>query len=376
MRARPVSRRPDFGIDGAASEVAAYLLPVFDSAATPELGTLFANLDALADAGPAGYIDALRQLSPGSVLAFASRARAETMDFGAAMSRCESFIGKSAIITKKGCAWMELSGGSAEQNNGGGYAGFTDATLNYRLGGQALIAPGWLFGGAIGYAHSWLDGDFNATGDGDAGYAGLSLTRQWQGWQISGALVGSFSVNSTSRAVDIPGFQAALSGHPDINTQAALLRADYTFGLGHAYIRPSATASIVRVHAGSFNESGERTVGLDFDDSTSVSGVFSPEVEFGLRSDLKGGMVLRSYLTLGASLPTTSKFRQPVRLQGAALAAGGYEATIPTDGAAATVGVGVQLFSRNAFDVRLAYRGAFSGRVTDNSGMLVGTLHF
>lgn len=64
-----------FGISGAAAEVAAYLQPVFDTATTPELGAFFASLGALADAGPARYIDALRQLSPGSTLAFASRAR-------------------------------------------------------------------------------------------------------------------------------------------------------------------------------------------------------------------------------------------------------------------------------------------------------------
>ncbi|MGH7071553.1 MAG: autotransporter outer membrane beta-barrel domain-containing protein [Acetobacteraceae bacterium] len=251
------------------------------------------------------------------------------------MLRCESFIGTSAITTETGCAWMELSGGVADQGNGGGDAGFTDGTLNYRFGGQALIAPGWLLGGALGYAHSWLDGDFNTTGEGDAGYVGLSLTRQWQGFGFSGALFGSFGDNSASRTITIPGFQSTLDGHPNVDTEAALLRADYTFGAGRAYIRPSMTVDLVRAHASSFSESGQQTVGLQFGDSATISGVFAPEVEFGLRTDLTGGAALRSYVTLGASLPTTSKFRQSVRLQGAALAAGSFEATIPTDGAAA-----------------------------------------
>ncbi|HWB50583.1 MAG TPA: hypothetical protein VG651_15850 [Stellaceae bacterium] len=370
-----------FGVNGAAAELAAYLQPAFNTAATPELGTFFATLGNLADAGAGGYVNALQQLSPGSVLAFASRARAETTAFGDALLHCDRFIGTSVVTTETGCGWAEVSGGVADQSADGGYAGFADSTLNYRLGGQTLIAPGWTLGGALGYTHSWLDGDFTTTGRGDAGYAGLSITREWQGWRFSGGLLGSFSSNSTSRSISIPGYQATLNGKPDVDTQAALLRADYTvdaggFAGGTAYMRPSMTVDIVRVHAGAFSEGGQKIVGLDFGDSDTVSGVFAPQMEFGLRTDLQDGMALRSYVTLGASLPTASRFRQPVRLQGASLAAGSFEATLPTDGAAGTLGVGAQLFTSGNLDLRVAYTGTFSGRVTDNAGMLVGTLHF
>jgi hypothetical protein len=183
-----------FGIRGNAAEVASYLRSVFDTATTAELGAFFATLGALADSSAGRYASALQQLSPGSVLAYASRARAETTAFGDTMLHCDRFIGTSVVTSETGCGWMEVSGGAANQGAGGGYAGFTDSTLNYRLGGQTEFAPGWLLGGAVGYTHSWLSGDLNTTGQGDAGHLGLNLTREWQGWRFSGGVTGSFQL--------------------------------------------------------------------------------------------------------------------------------------------------------------------------------------
>lgn len=369
-----------FALRGAGAELAAWLAPAFDAASTPAIGTLFAALGNLADGDPASYADALDQLSPGIALAFASRARRETMAFGDALSgRCRSSGAARTVATTDGCAWMEASGTHAHQDDAGGYDGFTDNTFDFRGGAQREVASGWTVGGALGYVHSSIDGRRGATGSGDAGYVGADVVRGWRGWRFTGAIFGSFSSNHTNRPVTIPGFAARLQGNPDIDTQAALVGVDYTFNLGHRhawYVRPALTAAVVRVHADGFQTAGEDTVGLGFSGSSDTSGVFEPTVEFGVRTPLGSGMRLRSYVKLGASLPTDSTFRQPVRLLGADAAAGTYDASIPSDATAGLIEAGVDLYTAPNFELRLAYHGAFASHLAENAGMLQGTVRF
>ncbi len=106
---------PPDGISRAGAEVSGYLDALFERANSGQLGTLFADLDRLAGTACPFYADALDQLHPGTMLAFASQRLAETQAFADGLFNCGDFAGVGALLTKRGCAYLSTIGRATHQ---------------------------------------------------------------------------------------------------------------------------------------------------------------------------------------------------------------------------------------------------------------------
>lgn len=367
---------PGLGITGAGLEIASHLQSVFDTATPVELGYLFRELGDLADARGSAYANALNQLAPGTMLAFASRRLAETQSFADGLLGCPDMLGPGAILTERGCGYFATVGRTARQDSGGGYPGFRLDDVSVRAGGQAAVAPGWLLGGAVAYDHGWLTGTGSAKGSSETGYLGGSLLHEIGPWQAGVAVFGSFGSTETTRVIGIPGLSSALQGSPGVDSVGGRARLAYTAAIKPFYVRPALNLDVIRVHSGSTRETGTGTLGLSLNSASQTTFAATPLVELGMRTELSRTSTLRSFLSLGVTVPSNHRWQQATRLEAAAPDVASFAASLPMSGTAARVGVGARLAIAERFELQAAYDGAFSGRVVSHAGTLAAAYRF
>jgi hypothetical protein len=99
-------------------------------------------------------------------------------------------------------------------------------------------------------------------------------------------------------------------------------------------------------------------------------------LEVGGRVALADGMLLRPYVTAGASFLSNRSWRQSASLINAPAGAGQLSTSVPMDQVAGHVTVGAQLYTSKNIDFRLQYDGEFSRTTTSHAGSLVASLRF
>jgi hypothetical protein len=351
-----------FDLNSAEREVANYLTAVFDHAQPGALGILFADLGDFADAGGPSYAGALGQMAPGTMLAFASQQLMETQSFANGLFDCQDF--SQAILTDRGCAYFKTAGGTTHQASGGGFGNFTLDSVTWQLGGQVEVAPNWQVTGALAYQEGWLTGTDTTTGDNSTGYFGAGVVHQIGRWRLGLAGFGSFGSTQTTRDFVVPSFETTLSASPEVDSVGGRGQIAYRMTAGRFYIQPTLDFDLIRVHAGSAAEGSV----LEAEQLSSAQTIFAatPLVEVGMSNNLSPSVALRSFLSLGVTVPSNDRWQQQIQFA-AAPGAGEFTAAMPMSGTAAVVNAGVQLLTGGPFDLQADYNGLFSGRVASNA---------
>ena len=353
-----------FDLDPAETEVAQYLTSVFDHARPGPLGYLFAALGNFANANGPAYADALGQLAPGTLLAFASQRLMQTQAFANGLFDCRDIAGADAVLTDRGCAYATIIGGTTHQASGEGFGNFTLQGVSWQLGGQVNVAPTWQVSGALAYQEGWLTGTDNTTGNNSTGYFGAGVTHQIGRWQFGLAGFGSFGSTQTTRDFVVPNFETTLSASPEVDSVGGRGQIAYRMTAGQFYIQPALALDLIRVHAGSAAEGSV----LEAEQLSSSQTTFAatPLVEVGMSNNLSPSVALRSFLSLGVTVPSNDRWQQQIQFA-AAPGAGEFTAAMPMGGTAAVVNAGVQLLTGGPFDLQADYNGLFSGRVASNA---------
>ena len=353
-----------FDLDPAETEVAQYLTSVFDHARPGPLGYLFAALGNFADANGPAYADALGQLAPGTLLAFASQRLMQTQAFANGLFDCRDIAGADAVLTDRGCAYATTIGGTTHQASGEGYGNFTLQGVSWQLGGQVNVAPTWQVSGAAAYQEGWLTGTDNTTGNNSTGYFGAGVTHQIGRWQFGLAGFGSFGSTQTTRDFVVPGFETVLSASPEVDSVGGRAQVAYRVTVGPVYIQPTLDLDLIRVHAGDASEGG--VVEAEELSTEQTTFAATPLVEVGMNDRLSPTLTLRSFVSLGVSAPSNDRWQQEIRFA-AAPGVGEFAAAIPMSGTAGVVNAGLQLFTGGPFGLQADYSGVFSGRVASNA---------
>ncbi|MEO5712687.1 MAG: autotransporter outer membrane beta-barrel domain-containing protein [Luteolibacter sp.] len=358
-------------ISGNSRQIANYLERIWEARTNQSFGGLFDALDGLLQNEPASYSAALQQLSPAASLAFASNTLSSQQAFVDAAFGQKVLEGGSAKPVEVQSVWANTYGGSTAAE------GYDLNSFTSDVGGQWEISPHFFIGGALGYQHDSLDDDSGSvSGNGDTGMAAFTMKYEPGDWSFAAALTGSVGDFDTKRRVNIPGNVDVFEGSPSVESAGLVGRVGYTFHNEKAYIRPQATGSLVYVHSGSYTENGSSSSRLSVDSESETAFVFTPGFETGLRTDLKNGMVLRSYVSCGLSIATGGSWEQDARFAGAPAGAGSFTASLPRDTVSGQVTAGGQLQFTDTVTGYLEYQGQFSEDSNVNGGALGVKLRF
>jgi uncharacterized protein with beta-barrel porin domain len=236
---------------------------------------------------------------------------------------------------------------------------------------QRQVSPGWLVGGSVAYENSHIRAsDGSVRGNGDSGYAGAVVKRQEGQWVFSAAVGGGYGGYRMDRDIDIAGYQDSLTSHPDVYGFNTRLRAARAFTYNNVYVKPYLDFDASYTRMPGYKESGSNPLALSVDGSDQFIMGLSPMIEFGGRSELQNGAILRPFVYAGVSFLSKNEWTSSAHLRGAPDGTGSFDTSLPIDNVVGKVGAGLQVTRAGGVDFRLQYDGQFSDHVRSNSGTL------
>lgn len=257
---------------------------------------------------------------------------------------CTVFQGKGTLLGEDTCVWTELTGQFTSQSSTG-----TNA-VNWYLGGQREIAPGWFLGGSVGAGGSSSQITNGPTSSGRTIDAAIVLKHVDGPWLLAGAIGISTTSSQNIWPVAIPGGTANMNSSLSSLSGGLRLRGAYDVAFQGWYLRPRADVDLAFTSWSGLQESGPAPA-ITLDPSNKAAVGITPMLETGGRYDVRPTTILRPYVAAGASfLPDT------------ALAVSGNYAGIPFYGTyygptvIAQVEAGLQLYEIKGWEMRLDYR--------------------
>ncbi|MVW78290.1 autotransporter outer membrane beta-barrel domain-containing protein, partial [Bordetella sp. 02P26C-1] len=350
--------------------VAGHLQSAWDLGGNPQLAPLFASLDMASRQGSDAYAGQLSDLSPGAAVAPAAQMQASMARFNNAMMSCPKDQIDDPLSGEQDCVWGQVTSFRIDQDGSGGVAGFKYDGINYQVGGQRQVSPGWFLGGSVAYQNTHLRGDDGrVSGKGDSGYAGVVLKRETGPWTFSAALSGGYGQFDIDRRIRIPGQSSTASSNLDVYGAGLRLRAARTFASEQFYVKPYVDLDAFYTHMPRYRESSNN-LHLDVDSSNEFIVGLSPTLEAGAKLPLNNGAVLRPFAYAGVTFLSKDEYTAKARLQGAPAGASAFKTSVPMDDVIGRVGAGLQVTNAGGVDFRLQYDGDFSSHIQSHRASL------
>src|SRR5690606_36365492 len=133
-------------------------------------------------------------------------------------------------------------------------------------------------------------------------------------------------------------YQDTLTSRPDVYSFNARLRAARSFAYGNVYVKPYMDLDFSYSRMPAYTESSSNPLALSVDSSDRFIMGVSPMIEFGGRSELKNGAMLRPFLYAGVSFLSQDDWTSSARLRGAPAGTGSFCTTLPIDDVVGKVG--------------------------------------
>ncbi|AJY48301.1 hypothetical protein TM49_17195 [Martelella endophytica] len=348
-------------------QLATTLQKIWDGGGNNAFGNLFGAFATQTDGAPGKYAGTLDELRPRAAFATAVEQNFEMLEFGASLMSCPEFEGATVKVTEGSCAWASVSGSNDQRAAVANAASYDLDTLTFQFGGQKEFTPGWFLGGSFAYQQSWLSQDSGSvSGNGDAGYAGVSLKHEIDGWTFAGALSGSYGSYDIDRAINIPYVSEVVSSSPEVAAGSFTGRIAKMIDLDTVYLKPYVDLDAVYTWQDGYTESG--TYGLRVDGHGQWSFAASPNIEIGSRYNFDSGQTLRLYGRLGMTFMSGDDWQTSAQFTSWSGAGNSFETSLQYDNTFATVAAGFQLTTLKNVDLRLEYEGHFSDKLTSSAG--------
>ncbi|WDZ80295.1 autotransporter-associated beta strand repeat-containing protein (plasmid) [Ensifer adhaerens] len=187
------------------------------------------------------------------------RAAFDTVD--TANSTVTSYVdGKPVAVdatTDRLAFWSQGFGSWGHTDGDGNAARLNRSTGGFFAGADAPAFDNWRFGAIAGYSHTSFDvKDRYSSGSSDNYHVGLYGGANWGDLALRAGAAYTWHDVSTSRNVNIPGFNNTLKGDYDAGTAQVFGELGYGFPMGAARFEPFANVALVSVHTDGFTESG------------------------------------------------------------------------------------------------------------------------
>lgn len=125
-----------------------------------------------------------------------------------------------------------------------------------------------------------------------------------------------------------------------------------------------------------FSERGVTGAELALKGSSLTSFVATPAVEFGGRIDLPDNVVLRPYLTLGASFASNDAWQTTARFLWAPATAAGFTTVTPLPDVLGNLDLGLQAVTRDNLEIKVEYGLNVGQDFVSQRGMARLAIHF
>ena len=347
--------------------VAEHLQQIWDSGAD-DFGEAFAAMGSLDDADDYGA--ALDAMSGQAVSAIAAARLAASHGFVDNMGGCAAFVGESTLLAQADCSWGRVFGTAASRDADDRTVGFDTKAVTTQLGGQKQLGDGWFLGGSLGYELSRLDGDHDSADvDGEALLAGLMLKRQLGRLLLSGALDGGYGWYDSARTIDLGDSRQRAKGSPRAANLGLHGRIAYQLPFASWYLQPYLDLSATYVRMDGYEEHGAGALDLDVDSSDELVLSATPSVELGRRLALPDGSILRAYASGGVALYGPNNFTTDARFADAPTSTGSFRSELRNPDVAAKLGLGVEVMTTGAVDLKLQYDADLASDATAHSAM-------
>ena len=357
----------DGSLAGNRQAVARHLQSVLDRG-EPGFGEGMAGLAADRDAG--SYQDRLDSLTGETLAALGGLQMQAGRGFRRGLFSCPTFAGEGTLLQERDCGWGRVSGSYTDQQGSGSNLGYDVKALTTQFGGQKEIADGWFVGGSLAYQRSDLESDHNLTDiDGDGVLAGLVVKRQTGPLTLSAAADGGYGWYDSRRRIDLATATENAKASPTAGNAGLHARASYEVPFQRWYLKPSFELSADYVRTDGFSEDGASPFDLDVDSEDKVIFSATPQIELGGRIDLPGGSILRPHLELGVTAATANNWQPDARFKDET---GGdsFEIESRNPNLIGHLGLGIDMITTAAVDVKLQYDLDVADGYTANAGML------
>ena len=293
---------------------------------------------------------------------------------GASMS-CPVYEDATTLLTEGSCVWAKAGGQSSNQYASNGEPGSTTTGTTYRLGAQEAIAPGWFLGGSVAGGTTWSSQGASSS-NGQVYDGSLALKHQMGQWLFAGSFALASGSYRNNRLTDRPGV-GALRSDSTAFMMGGRLRAAYDFPFTRWYVRPYADLDVLNINTPSFQENGTTGYALNVHSADTTNVVVSPEVELGGRLNFgTTPLILRYYADGGVSFMPGSGRTVQVSLAGALAADGTFSSRSNVPNVLGDMGVGLQLYQANGFEVKADYDTQIGSAFFGQAGTLRLAYHF
>lgn len=300
----------------------------------------------------------------------------ETRRFVNLMMSCPQYQSTGTATLEGDCSWVRVMNRYVKRSASEEDSGYTMHGQTYQLGGQKVIAPGWVLGGSFAYSEGRTKGtESPVTTKGDQYNIGVVLKRQEGPWLVAGALnVGRGHFDSSRGLLVNDQWHEATSEWK--STHAAVrLRGQYTHARESWYVKPIFDVDVVYQRVPGHDESGADVFNIHTDSAQRWNVMLTPTLEIGGRIELKQGGTLRPYLALGATWMSDNTWTTTNRLMGDS-GSGAFEITTTNPRVTGNAKAGLEFLNRNGLELRAEYEGNFAKRYASHTGILRLAKHF
>ncbi|MGB6063045.1 MAG: autotransporter domain-containing protein, partial [Candidatus Aquilonibacter sp.] len=274
------------------------------------LGPLMTYLSTL-DPGTT-YAQALDRLSPGSYLASATPLMLTQVDFTNSLFSCYRPVGEHYEGAEMPCTWSRALGQSDQQAYSSTTLGFTGSSQGIEGGQQRALGGGRFVDTAIGYTHSSVAIDGNASTQTNGANAGIAWKQQFGATTFAQGISAGYAWLSTLRA-PLPGIAASSqSGSLDLDARAGI---SHVSDRGDFYLKPYANVDVLFVDRPPVSETNAGAVGLNMASMNKVLGIATPGIEIG-GTFHQGDTTFRPYLNASISAFTSDHWSIASTFQG------------------------------------------------------------
>jgi hypothetical protein len=274
------------------------------------LGPLMTYLTTL-DPGTS-YAQALDHLSPGSYLASATPVMLTQFDFTNSLFSCYRPVGQNYLGAEMPCTWSRALGQSDQQAYSSTTLGFTGSSQGIEGGQQRSLGGGRFVDTALGYAHSSIAIDSDASTQSNGINAGIAWKQQHGATTFAQGVSLGYDWLSTLRA-PLPGVKASsLSGSLNLDVRAGI---SHVHDSGNFYFKPYGNIDVLYVNRPAVSETDAGAVGLNMASMNQALGILTPGIELG-GTFHRGDTMFRPYLNASVSAFTSDHWSIASTFQG------------------------------------------------------------
>ena len=364
----------DFAIEGLnrnQTSLATHLNGVYEAgggAMGPLLGTV-GNLMTLSEVA-----SALDLLSPEIYVDTQAAALFSSNAFSDNLLSCRVNGQGVSFINKEGdCWWLNTTGRFLTRDKTFEMIGYDETVGTFSAGRQLALGPVWRLSVGMGYQHSTLTTNTNATSDSNQIQGGFALKYNPGALLLAAVVNGGYGWYDTTRPMAFGSFAGTAQGDQNVSLFAARLYGSHVFGSPNLFIKPILSGAATRLGLGDVTETGAGSANLRVSGQSETIYSISPALEAGTQGRLGDQTIVRPYVRAGMTWFSQQDVSAAATFVDSPSGVAPFSIVTTLDQTWADVAGGLELITAKNTNMRLYYDGHLAQEFTIHSvGLKLG----